>query len=222
MKAIELLAPARDLACGKAAVDHGADAVYIGGPSFGARKAAGNSLEDIAELAAYAHRFRARVYLTLNTILYDQELEEAEKLACRAADAGVDALIIQDLGLLELDLPPLPLIASTQMHNADPDQVAFLEAAGFQRVILARELSLEQIGDIRRKTAVELEAFVHGALCVSFSGRCFLSAAMGGRSANRGECGQPCRLPWTLLDGDGRVLERDRHLLSLKDMDRSR
>jgi len=218
---IELLAPARDLECGKAAVDHGADAVYIGGPSFSARSAAGNSLRDIAELADYAHLYRVRVYLTLNTILFDQELGEAEMLAHRAADAGVDALIIQDLGLLELDLPPLPLIASTQMHNTDPDHVAFLEKAGFQRVILARELTLEQIRAIRQKTAIELEAFVHGALCVSYSGRCYLSAALGGRSANRGECGQPCRLPWTLLDADGKVLEKDRHLLSLKDMDRS-
>jgi putative protease len=221
MASIELLSPARDLECGKAAVGHGADAVYIGGPSFGARSAAGNSLRDIALLADYAHLYNARVYLTLNTILFDRELEEAGKLARRAAEAGVDALIIQDLGLLELDLPPLPLIASTQMHNAGPEHVAFLEKAGFQRVILARELSLEQIRRIREKTSVELEAFVHGALCVSYSGRCYLSAALGGRGANRGECGQPCRLPWTLLDADGNVLEKNRHLLSLKDMDRS-
>jgi len=221
MTYLELLAPAKDLACGRAAVDHGADAVYIGGPSFGARAAAGNSLSDIEKLTRYAHQYRSKVYLTLNTILFDNELHEARLLARQAWEAGVDALIIQDLGLLELDLPPLPLIASTQMHNADINHIRFLEQVGFKRIILARELSLKEISEIRQCTAIELESFVHGALCVSFSGRCYMSAALGGRSANRGACGQPCRLPWNLIDSKGRVLEHDKHLLSLKDMNRS-
>ena len=221
MTALELLSPARDLACGKAAIDHGADAVYIGGPAFGARASAGNPMGDVEALASHAHRYWAKVYLTLNTILFDDELDLARAIARQAWDAGVDALIIQDLGLLELDLPPLPLIASTQMHNADPARVAFLEKAGFSRVILERGLSLPEIRLIREGTSIELEAFVHGAVCVCFSGQCYLSAALGGRSANRGTCGQPCRLPWNLLDGQGRVLQENRHLLSLKDLDRS-
>ncbi len=221
MTALELLSPARDLACGMAAIDHGADAVYIGGPAFGARASAGNPMGDIEALASHAHRYRAKVYLTLNTILFDDELDEARAIASQAWDAGVDALIVQDVGLLELDLPPLPLIASTQMHNADPARVAFLEKAGFSRVILERGLSLPEIRLIREGTSIELEAFVHGAVCVCFSGQCYLSAALGGRSANRGTCGQPCRLPWNLLDGQGRVLQENRHLLSLKDLDRS-
>ncbi|HXK48589.1 MAG TPA: U32 family peptidase, partial [Deltaproteobacteria bacterium] len=221
MTSIELLSPARDLECGIAAIDHGADAVYIGGPSFGARVSACNPMGDIEKLARHAHRYRARVYLALNTTLFDDELATAEATARRAWDAGVDALIVQDMALLELDLPPLPLIASTQMHNMDVSHIRFLERVGFQRVILARELSLELIRGIRRETSIELEAFVHGSLCVSHSGRCYLSAALGGRSANRGACGQPCRLRWNLIDADGRVLERGRHLLSLKDMDRS-
>lgn len=222
MTRIELLAPAKDLSCGKAAVEHGADAVYMGGPAFGARVAAGNTMADIEEMARHAHRYRARVYLTINTILYDDELDAAADLARQAWDAGVDGLIIQDLGLLELELPPLPLIASTQMHNAEAAHVRFLEQVGFQRAILARELSLEQIRNVRRSTAaIELETFVHGALCVSYSGRCYLSASLGGRSANRGACGQPCRLPWDLVGESGLPLERGRHLLCLKDMDRS-
>ena len=221
MTPIELLSPAKDLECGKAAIDNGADAIYIGGPSFGARAAAGNSFADIEALARYAHRFRAKVYLTLNTILFDDELDSARMLARQAWDAGVDALIIQDMGLLELDLPPLPLIASTQMHNADAAHIRFLEQVGFGRVILARELTLPQIREIRDNTTIELEAFLHGALCVGYSGRCYLSASLGGRSSNRGTCGQPCRLPWTLVDADGHVLEHDRYLLSLKDMNRS-
>jgi len=221
MVSVELLAPARDLSCGRAAIDHGADAVYIGGPSFGARMAAGNSMSDIEHLGTHARRFRAKVYLTLNTILFDEELDSARTLAWQAWDAGVDALIIQDMGLLELDLPPLPLIASTQMHNVDARHVRFLEDVGFQRVILARELSLQQIREIRSRTSIELEAFVHGSLCVSFSGRCSMSAFLGGRSANRGACGQPCRLRWSLVDGEGCLIEKDSHLLSLKDMDRS-
>jgi 23S rRNA 5-hydroxycytidine C2501 synthase len=221
MTPIELLSPAKDLECGKAAIDNGADAVYIGGPSFGARAAAGNSMADIEELARYAHQFCTKVYLTLNTILFDDELDSARMLARQAWDAGVDALIIQDMGLLELDLPPLPLIASTQMNNADAAHIRFLEQVGFVRVILARELTLSQIREIRQNTSIELESFVHGALCVGYSGRCYLSASLGGRSSNRGTCGQPCRLPWTLADADGHVLEHNRYLLSLKDMDRS-
>jgi 23S rRNA 5-hydroxycytidine C2501 synthase len=221
MTLIELLSPAKDLECGHAAIDTGADAIYIGGPSFGARAAAGNSIADIEELARYAHRFRAKVYLTLNTILYDDELDSARMIARQAWDAGVDALIVQDMGLLELDLPPLPLIASTQMHNVDAAHIRFLEQVGFRRAILARELTLPQIREIRSSTTIELEAFVHGALCVGYSGRCYLSASLGGRSSNRGACGQPCRLSWTLLDAEGRVLEHDRYLLSLKDMNRS-
>ena len=221
MKMIELLAPAKDYACGKAAFDHGADAVYIGGPAFGARAAAGNSLADIARLAEYGHRYRAKVYMTLNTILFDHELEEARDLTRQAWDAGVDALIIQDMGLLELDLPPIPLIASTQMHNLEVGHIRFLEEVGFQRVILARELGLEEIRTVRAHTTIELEAFVHGALCVSYSGRCYLSYTLGGRSANRGNCGQPCRLPWDLMDAQGKKILANRYALSLKDMDRS-
>ncbi|HOJ13623.1 MAG TPA: peptidase U32 family protein, partial [Deltaproteobacteria bacterium] len=217
MTRLELLAPARDLECAIAAIDHGADAVYIGGPSFSARKAASNPMAHIERLARHAHRFHARVYLALNTILFEDELEAARKTAHEAWDAGVDGLIVQDMGLLELDLPPVPLIASTQMHNMDPEHVAFLERVGFSRVILARELSLKAIQRIRSAASIELEVFVHGALCVSFSGRCYLSASMGGRSANRGECGQPCRLPWTLRDDRGRPLTQGLHLLSLKD-----
>jgi putative protease len=221
MTRIELLAPAKDFECGKAAIDHGADAIYIGGPAFGARTAAGNSMADIERLVSYAHRYWAKVYLTLNTILFDYELAAAREITRQAWESGVDALIIQDLGLLELDLPPLPLIASTQMHNADPGHVRFLEQSGFQRVILARELTLTQIREIRRSTTIELEAFVHGSLCVSYSGRCYLSAALSKRSANRGACSQPCRLPWTLIDAQGRIIQQNRYLLSLKDMDRS-
>ena len=186
MNPIELLAPARDLECGAAAIDCGADAVYIGAPRFGAREAAGNSLEDIAALARHAHKYWARVYVTLNTLLRDKEIEPARQLAWRLHDAGADGLIIQDTGLLECDLPPLPLIASTQMHNHTPERVAFLEAVGFRRAILARELTLEEIRAVRRAAPrIELECFVHGALCVGYSGQCALSYALGGRSGNR-------------------------------------
>jgi len=216
---IELLAPARDAECGRAAIDCGADAVYIGAPRFGARAAAGNSLEDIARLAEYAHKYWARVYVTLNTLLYDAELEPARRMAWQVHEAGADGLIIQDMGLLEGGLPPMPLIASTQMHNHTPARVAFLEAIGIRRVILARELTLDEIRDIRRAAPrIELECFVHGALCVCYSGQCLLSYALGGRSGNRGECAQPCRKSYTLLDGEGRTLVRDRHLLSLRDL----
>ena len=218
---LELLSPARDLECGLAAINHGADAVYIGAPKFGARAAAGNPLKDISELTAYAHRYWARVYITLNTILYDSELDEARSMIYQLYDAGADALIVQDMGLLELDLPPMPLFASTQTHNYNLDRIQFLERVGIQRVILARELSLMQVSEIRKATTLDLECFVHGALCVSFSGQCYLSQAAMGRSANRGECAQMCRLPYTLTDSRGNVLASNQHVLSLKDLNLS-
>jgi len=214
----ELLAPARDIECGRAAIDCGADAVYIGADRFGAREAVGNTLDDIAALVAYAHPYWARVYVALNTLLFDRELPAAERLAWQLYRLGVDALIIQDVGLLECDLPPLPLIASTQMHNNTPEKVAFLEQVGFRRAILARELCLDEIRAIRRVAAIEMECFVHGALCVCYSGQCGLSYAMGGRSGNRGQCAQPCRKPYRLVDAHGRVRHERSHLLSLRDL----
>ena len=220
--AIELLAPAGDRERGCAAILCGADAVYVGADRFGAREAAGNSLEDIAGLAAEAHRYWARVYVALNTLLFDHELAPAERLAWQLHEIGVDGFIIQDAGLLECNLPPLPLIASTQMHNAAPEKVAFLEQVGFQRAILARELSLDEIRAIRRAAPrIELECFIHGALCVSYSGQCTLSYAVGGRSGNRGQCAQPCRKLYTLEDADGRRLAGPSHLLSLRDLNLS-
>jgi putative protease len=218
---LELLAPAKDLASGKLAIDAGADAVYIAGSKFGARQAAGNPVADIGALIEYAHLFRVKVYVALNTILRDDELSEAKKLIDDIYEAGADGLIIQDLGLLELDLPPIKLIASTQTDNYEFERIKFLEKSGFERIILARELSLEQIKDTHDQTKVELEAFVHGALCVSFSGRCYLSQALAGRSANRGECLQACRLPYSLVDSTGKVLIKDQYLLSLKDLNLS-
>ncbi len=218
---LELLAPAGNLHSGMAAIDHGADAVYIGGPEFGARRGAGNSLDDIEKLVAHAHQFYARVYVALNTLLDDRELERAVVFAHRFYEMGVDALIIQDTGLLEMDLPPIPLHASTQMNNRTVEKVVFLEKVGFRQVVLARELSLGQIRKIREKTTVPLEFFVHGALCVSYSGQCYISEVMTNRSANRGECAQFCRHRFTLTDLNGRVLARDRYLLSLKDLDLS-
>ena len=221
MSCLELLAPAKNAEFGKAAVDHGADAVYIGPERFGARAAAGNSVRDIEALCTYAHRYFARVYAAFNTLLFDAELEPARRLIQQLYHAGVDALIIQDMGLLEMDLPPIPLFASTQVDNRTPEKVRFLEQSGFSRVILARELSLSAIRQIRDVTRVDLEAFVHGALCVCYSGQCYMSAAIGGRSANRGACGQPCRLAWNLEDKEGTILCENRHLLSLKDMNRA-
>ena len=218
MLSLELLAHAKDLECGQAAIDCGADAVYVGAPRFGAREAAGNSIADIEKLAAYAHRVWARVYATVNTLLRDDELADAERLCRQLHQAGVDGLIIQDVGLLECDLPPLPLIASTQMHNHSPERVAFWEQVGFSRAILARELDLDQIRAIRAATSIELEAFIHGALCVSMSGQCSLSYAMGGRSGNRGQCAQPCRRLYSLQDAAGATVVRDKHLLSLRDL----
>jgi len=218
---IELLAPAKDLETGIAAINCGADAVYIGAGSFGAREAAANSVAHIGRLADYAHLYHAKVYVTLNTLLFDNELQQAEELIRQAWDAGADAMIIQDMGILEMDLPPIPLFASTQVDNRTPEKVRFLEEAGFSRVILARELSLEKIRKIRAATTVQLEAFVHGALCVSYSGQCYMSYALGGRSGNRGRCAQPCRKRYDLEDSAGNVLAKSRYLLSLKDMDRS-
>lgn len=221
MNEAELLAPANDLECGKAAIDCGADAVYMGAPRFGARESAGNSLEDIAGLVAHAHKYWARVYVTLNTLLRDDEISQAERLAKELHDIGIDGLIIQDTGLLECDLPPIPLIASTQMHNNTPEKVAFLERVGFSRVILARELDIDQIAAIHEQSSVELECFIHGALCVCYSGQCYLSYALGGRSGNRGQCAQPCRKPYSLVDSSGKTLIHNSHLLSLKDLNLS-
>lgn len=218
---LELLAPAGDARIGMAAIDHGADAVYIGAPRFSARAAAGNTIADIAGLIRYAHRFAARVYVALNTILTDAELPEALALIRQVHEAGADGLIIQDVGLLECDLPPIPLIASTQMHNATPEKVKFLETVGFRRVILARELSLEEISAIRSRTEVELECFVHGALCVSYSGQCYMSQILAQRSGNRGVCAQPCRHRYSLIDADGRKIIENKYLLSLKDLNLS-
>ena len=218
---IELLSPAKDKEVGMAAIGHGADAVYIGGPSFGAREKVGNSIADIEQLCRYAAQYGARVYVTLNTLLFDDELEQARTIAYDCWNAGVDALIVQDMALLQIDMPPIALHASTQCHNMTAEKVLFLEKTGFSQVVLARELCLEQIKEIRSMTTVPLEFFVHGSLCVSHSGQCYLSHYIGNRSANRGACAQPCRLPWDLLDSDRRVMIKDKHLLSLKDLDNS-
>lgn len=216
------MAPAKNADCGIEAVRHGADAVYIGAPRFGARAAAGNSIEDIARLVAFAHQFRARVYVTVNTILLDEELKDTEDMIWDLYRAGVDALIVQDMALMELDLPPIPLHASTQMDNRTVEKVRFLQQQGFSQVVLARELSLQQIRDIHQACpSVPLEVFVHGALCVSYSGQCYVSQHCFGRSANRGNCAQFCRLKFDLVDADGKVMEQDKHLLSLKDMNQS-
>ena len=219
---IELLAPARNLECGMEAVNHGADAVYIGAPKFGARAAAVNSLEDIAALVEYAHVYNVRVYVTVNTILKEEELTETERMIWELYRIGVDALIVQDMGITRLNLPPIPLHASTQMDNRTPEKVRFLAEAGFRQVVLARELSLHEVRSIHEACPdVPLEVFVHGALCVSYSGQCYASQACFGRSANRGECAQFCRLPFSLVDADGKTIVRDKHLLSLKDLNQS-
>ena len=219
-RAIELLSPARNAECGREAILHGADAVYIGGPAFGARAAAGNSVDDIAGLCRFAHFYGARVYVTFNTILYDHELADAERVVWQLYRAGVDALIVQDLALLRLSLPPIALHASTQMDNRTPEKAQWLEKAGFEQIVVARELSLSQIKSIATAVAVPVEAFVHGALCVSYSGRCYASQSCFGRSANRGECAQFCRLAFDLVDAGGKTLARHQHLLSLRDMNR--
>lgn len=219
---IELLSPAKNLECGIEAVNHGADAVYIGAPKFGARAAAVNSLEDIAALVEYAHLYRVRIYVTVNTILKDEELEETEKMIWELYRIGVDALIVQDMGITRLNLPPIPLHSSTQMDNRTPEKVRFLADSGFRQVVLARELSLHEINCIHETCPeVPLEVFVHGALCVSYSGQCYVSQACFGRSANRGECAQFCRLPFSLVDADDKTIVREKHLLSLKDLNQS-
>jgi collagenase-like PrtC family protease len=215
---IELLAPAKDGRTARTAIQCGADAVYMGADRFGAREAAGNAMATIQEVTDFAHQYYARVYVTLNTLLHDRELPIAEKMIHQLYDIGVDALIIQDVGLLEMELPPLPLIASTQMHNATAERVKFWEDVGFSRAILARELTLDQIRQIRSRTRIELECFIHGALCVGASGQCCMSYALGGRSGNRGQCAQPCRRLYNLKDQHGKVIVKDRHLLSLKDL----
>ena len=220
-KHLELLAPAKNADFGIEAIDHGADAVYIGGPSFGARANAGNPVADIERLANYAHRFNARVLVTLNTILKDDELEAARKLVWQFYEAGADALIVQDMGLLELDLPPIQLHASTQTDIRSAAKARFLEQVGFSQIVLARELSLDQIRSIAGQTSAILEFFVHGALCVSYSGLCNISHAQTGRSANRGDCSQACRLPYSLSDNNGQVIVENKHLLSMKDNDQS-
>ena len=218
---VELLAPAKDLATGRAAILHGADAVYIGAPSFGARASAGVSIEDIGRLAYFARLYRAKVYVALNTILYDDELPEAERIAWELYRAGADALIVQDMSLCRLSLPPIALHASTQCDIRTVEKVRMFQSLGYEQVVLARELSLPEIRKIADSTSVVLEAFVHGALCVSLSGQCYLSEALTGRSANRGACAQLCRLPYTMIDADGKVIRSNQHLLSLKDLNRS-
>ncbi|MDP1929607.1 MAG: U32 family peptidase [Thiobacillus sp.] len=218
---LELLAPARDADIGIEAVNHGADAIYIGGPSFGARTSAANEVADIARLVAHAHRFNARVFVTLNTILRDDELEPARQQIVQLHEAGVDALIIQDMGLLELDLPPIQLHASTQTDIRTPEKARFLQDVGLNQIVLARELDLAQIAAIRAATDCTLEFFVHGALCVAYSGQCYVSHANTGRSANRGDCSQACRLPYQVLDMEGRIVAHDKHVLSMKDNNQS-
>lgn len=221
MRKIELLAPAKDLECGIEAIRHGADAVYIGGPYYGARAAAGNSVADIQKLCDYAHTFEVKIYITLNTILWDNELKEVEKTIKSLYDVGVDALIVQDMALLNMDLPPIALHASTQMDNRTPEKAKFLERAGLSQIVLARELPLAEIRRIHEAVDVPLEVFVHGALCVSYSGQCYASHHCFGRSANRGNCAQFCRMSFDLVDGKGNELIHDKHLLSLRDMNRS-
>lgn len=219
---IELLAPAKNIECGIEAINHGADAVYIGANRFGARAAAGNSLEDLAKLVEYAHLYRARVYVTINTILKDEELPDVEELIWKLYHIGVDALIVQDYALLSLNLPPIPLHASTQMDNRTPEKVRYLQELGYRQTVLARELSLKEISSIHEAVpSMPLEVFVHGALCVSYSGQCYASQACFGRSANRGECAQFCRLPFDLVDATGKVIARNKYPLSLKDMNQS-
>ncbi len=217
MRSIELLSPAKNTNIGIEAIRHGADAVYIGAPRFGARAAAGNSVEDIARLVEYAHLFKARVYVTVNTIIYDDELKEVESLIWKLWEIKVDALIIQDLRILSLNLPPIPLHASTQMDNHSAEKVKMLSELGFPQVVLARELTVEQIAEIHKECPdTELEVFVHGALCVGLSGRCNASEALFRRSANRGECAQVCRMKFDLL-ADGKTIVKGKHLLSIKD-----
>ncbi len=218
---LELLAPAKNADFGIEAINHGADAVYIGGPAFGARAKVPNTVQDIARLVQHAHRYHAEVFVTVNTIFHDNELEGARELVYQLYDAGADALIVQDMGLLEMDLPPIQLHASTQTDIRTVEKAVFLDQVGFSQIVLARELDLNTIKKIADATECNLEFFIHGALCVAFSGQCFISHAHTGRSANRGECSQECRLPYTLEDAQGRIIGKDKHFLSMKDNDQS-
>ena len=221
---IELLSPARDADIGIEAVNHGADAVYIGGPAFGARAGAGNDIRDLERLITHAHRFHSRVFITLNTILRDDELEGARQMAWQVYNAGADALIIQDMGLLELDLPPIQLHASTQTDIRTPEKARFLQDCGLSQIVLARELTVQQIAAVRAATDPQrcaIEFFIHGALCVAYSGQCYISHAQTGRSANRGDCSQACRLPYQVTDAQGRIVAHDKHVLSMKDNNQS-
>jgi len=220
-KHLELLAPAKNADFGIEAINHGADAVYIGGPAFGARAKAPNTVQDIARLVQHAHRFHAEVFVALNTIFHDNELEGVRQLVHQLYDSGVDALIVQDMGLLELDLPPIQLHASTQTDIRTVEKAQFLDQVGFSQIVLARELDIATVKKIADATTANLEYFIHGALCVAFSGQCFISHAHTGRSANRGECSQECRLPYTLEDQKGRIIGKDKHYLSMKDNDQS-
>lgn len=221
MNRIELLIPAKDLHSGQVAIQHGADALYVGASRFGARQAAGNTLSDLEKLIQFAHLYGSKVHVTVNTLLFDNELEDARKLIWQLYEMGTDALIIQDLGILKMDLPPVTLHASTQCHNHSLERIRMLKQAGFQRAILAREMDLGTIQNIHNQCDIELETFVHGALCVCYSGQCYISKMMTGRSGNRGECAQICRTPFDLLDADGKILLKNKHLLSLRDMNRS-
>ena len=219
---VELLAPAKNADIGISAINHGADAIYIGGPDYGARHNAGNNVADIERLTRHAHRYNARVFVTLNTILRDDELESARQLAWQVCEAGADALIIQDMGLLMLDLPPIQLHASTQCDIRTPEKGRFLQDVGFSQIVVARELTLQQIQSVAEQLDRSvLEYFIHGALCVAYSGQCYISHAQTGRSANRGDCSQACRLPYQVLDGQGRIIAHQKHVLSVKDNDQS-
>lgn len=217
-KKIELLAPAKDKACAFAAIDAGADAVYIGAQGFGARKKAANSLDDIKEIVEYAHKFDVKIYVTVNTIIYDEEIESVKKLICDLYEAGVDALIIQDMGILKMDLPPIELHASTQCNIDSLEKVKFLQSCNVSRVVLPREFSLKEIEHIKKNSSIELEIFIHGALCVCCSGQCYMSDSIGGRSANRGDCAQPCRKKYSVIDATGKKLVDSRYILSMKDL----
>ncbi len=222
MNKIELLVPAKNLAYGQTAINHGADALYIGAPMYGARQAAGNSVQDLEQLVRYAHLYGSKVYVTVNTLLYDDELEDVRRLIQQLYEIGTDALIIQDLGLLKLDLPPIRLHASTQCHNDSLERILFMEKLGIKRAILAREMDVETMKSIHQSSSIELETFIHGALCVCYSGQCYMSRMTTGRSGNRGECAQICRTTFDLVDAKGKTLMRDKHLLSLRDMNRSK
>ncbi len=223
MKTVELLAPAKNLSTGKTAILSGADAIYIGPEKFGARLKAGNSLQDIRDLIAFADQYYVKVYATINTLLFDDEIPPAVELIHQLNDVGISGIIIQDMGLLESNLPPVPLIASTQSFCNTPEKAHFFEKLGFKRIILPRELSIDQIAAIRQAApSIELEYFVHGALCVSYSGQCYMSYALGGRSGNRGNCAQPCRKKYSLFDEAGNIIKKNQHLLSIKDMKQSK